>query len=108
MVGEWKATKIDATFNDGTKLTITDPEGLEEQLDGLEWISVTENHFQIMSDRINNGHQVLLPYDISDNYIVFTGAESTATYYLQSVTDKEMIIKYIDKWTSLIYYTKVK
>jgi hypothetical protein len=107
IIGEWKATKIVATFNDGSTWSTDDFEELSEQLEGLEWFIATENHLQLVSYAAENGQEILLPYSISDNHIVFTGAESDATYYLQSVTENEMIIKYVGKWTSLIYYTKV-
>lgn len=109
IIGEWKATKIHATFNDGTTLTITDSKELEEQLDGLEWITINEHYIQIMQPAETSYHyQVLRLYVISDGYINFNDASDPATYYLQSVTDKEMVIKYTNRWTSLIYYTKVK
>ena len=108
IIGEWKATKIEATFDDGRVWSTSDSDELRYQLEGLEWVTVTEHHFQPMYYAQEYGQQILIPYNISDNYIVFTGAESDATYYLQSVTKNEMVIKYTGEWTSLIYYTKVK
>ena len=106
IIGEWKATRIDATFSDGSTWTSSNFNELREQLNGLEWFTVTEHHFRPMDNEY--GTEVLIPYSISDNHIVFTGAESGDTYYLESVSNNEMIIKYTKDWTSLIYYTKVK
>ena len=108
IVGEWKAKKIDATMQDGSKWITEDPNELRYQLDGLEWINITEHHFQTMNDPHNFGEQILRPYYISNKKIVFTGAEINAEYYLHSVNSKEMVIKYVGAWTSYIYYTRVK
>ena len=79
IIGEWKATKIEATFNDGRTWETSDSDELRYQLEGLEWVTVTEYHFQPMYYAEAYGKQVLIPYTISDNYIVFTGAEIDAT-----------------------------
>ena len=108
IIGEWKATKIVATFNDGSTWSTTNFEELSAQLEELEWFIATEHHIQPKNHSGDYDREVLIPYSISNNHIVFTGAESNATYYLQSVTKDEMIIKYTKDWTSLIYYNKVK
>lgn len=110
IVGEWKATKIEATLSSGKVVTITDLEEIAEELVGLEWIKVSENNIQILGDDEVYDH-VLSPYEILDNYIIFDGADGDATYELKSVSRNEMIIKYTSsKWnyTSLIYYERVK
>lgn len=105
IIGEWKATKIEATFSNGNVLTITDSEDIADELEGLEWINVTERNIRPMS---YGGYELLIPYEINDNYIVFSGAESDATYKLESVSSNEMVIKYTSNWTSLIFYKRVK
>ena len=110
IVGEWKATKIEATLSSGKVVTIKDLEEIANELMGLEWIRVSENNIQILGDDEVYDH-VLSPYEILDNYIIFDGADGGATYELKSVSRNEMIIKYTSsKWnyTSLIYYERVK
>lgn len=108
IIGEWKANKIEATFSNGNTLTITDPEDIEFELDGLDWIKVTESTIQSMSLTYEYGYEVILPYGIYDNEIIFTGAEKDATYLLESATETTMTIKYISDWTSLIHYNRLK
>ena len=57
---------------------------------------------------MNTSFEILLPYELADGYILFTGGEKDATYKIESLTSSEMIIKYSGDWTSLIYYQKVK
>ena len=109
IIGEWKATKIEATFNDGEKWMSTNFDDIRFELDGLEWITISEHHLRPMYHETEYWEEVLIPYSISNNYIVFTGSESDAKYYLQSVTTDKMVIKYIvEEFTSLVYYSKVK
>lgn len=107
IVGEWQATKIEATLSSGKVVAITDLEEIAEELIGLEWIRVSENNIQILGDDEVYYH-VLSPYEILDNYIIFDGADDDATYELKSVSRNEMIIKYTRNYTSLIYYERVK
>lgn len=104
LLGEWKATKLEATFNNGNTLTITDAKDLESELEELYWFNVSENNIRPM----NTSFEILLPYELADGYILFTGGEKDATYKIESLTSSEMIIKYSADWTSLIYYQKVK
>lgn len=103
IIGEWKATKIVATMNSGNIITITDFEDISDELEGLEWITIAKSHIRLMG----YSYEVLLPYEISNNYIIFEGGETDATYILESVAENEMVIKYKNEWTSLIYYTKI-
>lgn len=99
--GEWKATKIAVVGG----VVITDYDRLADELDGLEWITVTEKHIRLMDTE----YEVLLPYELSGNKLVFQGGESDSTYELVSVSDSNMIIKYSNGyWTSNIYYKKVR
>ena len=107
IVGEWKATKIEATLSSGKVVAITDLEEIAEELIGLDWIRVSENNIQILGDDEVYYH-VLSPYEILDHYIIFDGADDDATYELKSVSRNEMIIKYTRNYTSLIYYERVK
>ena len=104
LLGEWKATKLEATFNNGNTLTITEAKALEYELEELYWFNVSENNIRPM----NTSFEILLPYELADGYILFTGGEKDATYKIESLTSSEMIIKYSGDWTSLIYYQKVK
>lgn len=103
ILGEWKANKIVATMNSGNIITITDFEDLSDELEGLEWITIAKSHIRLMG----YSYEVLLPYEISNNYIIFEGGETDATYILESVSENEMVIKYENEWTSLIYYTRI-
>lgn len=101
ILGEWKATKIAVVG--GTE--ITEYDRIAGELDGKEWIAVTEKNIRLMDTR----YEVLLPYELSGNKIVFQGGESGSTYELVSVSDSDMIIKYSNgHWTSNIYYKKQK
>ena len=101
ILGEWKATKIAVV--DG--IVITDYDRLADELDGMEWITVMEKNIRLMDTRYN----VLLPYELSGNKIIFQGGESNSTYELVSVSDSSMIIKYSNgRWISNIHYKKVK
>ena len=103
ILGEWKATKIVATMNNGNVVTITDPEDLSYELDGLEWITIAKNNIRLMG----YSYEIFIPYEISNNYIIFGGGETDATYKLGSVSENEMVIEYVNEWTSLIYYTRI-
>ena len=103
LVGEWKAIEIEATFLNGQVVTITDPDEIKDELENMAWIDVTENYIRPMNYR----HVVLIPYEITDKYLIFDGGESDANYEIQSVTQNELIIKYIGAWTSYITYKKV-
>lgn len=101
ILGEWTATKIAVVGG----VVITDYDRLADELDGLEWITVTEKHIRLMDTE----YEVLLPYELSGNKLVFQGGESDSTYELVSVSDSNMIIKYSNGyWTSNIYYKKVR
>ena len=110
IVGEWKATKIEATMSDGRVVTITDFDVISDELEGFEWITITKNFIRVQAHKadvhVPDDHFLL--YNISDNFIVFEEGDTEATYYLQSVTKNEMVIKYTSSWNSLIYYTKMK
>lgn len=103
LVGEWKAVEIEATYINGEVTTITDPEYIEEELEDMAWIELTEQHIRPMNYR----HVVLLPYDIIEKRIIFEGGESGATYELESITKDELIIKYTGAWSSIITYKRV-
>lgn len=105
VIGVWKATKIEATMKDGSELTITDEDELENQLDGLEYIMITETYIQMME----YGLYGQVPYYIEDDYIEFIDYDVDGTLHIESVSDDKMVIQFVGKyWTSLIYYTKVK
>ena len=103
LVGEWKAVEIVATYINGEVTTITDPEYIEDALEDMAWIELTEQHIRPMNYR----HVVLLPYDIIEKRIIFEGGESGATYELESITNEELIIKYTGAWSSIITYKRV-
>ena len=104
IIGEWKATKIEATFNNGNVLTITDEKEIEDELEELAWITVSENNIRPMK----YGYEILIPYEITDNFIIFSGGEKESTYELKSVSSQEMVIKYTNNWTSIISYKRIK
>lgn len=103
IIGEWKATKIEATLNSGKVLTITDKEDLQYELGELYWFIVTKDTVS----PVNYNGNIQYPYEISDNYIVFTGAETGATYKVESVSRNELVIRYYASWTSLVYYKRM-
>lgn len=104
ILGEWKATKIEATIN-GEIVLFDSYEELADQLEGKEWITVTEKNIRLMDTK----YEMLLPYELSGNKLVFQGGESASTYELVSVSDSDLIIKYSNgRWTSNIYYKKIK
>ena len=102
IIGEWKAVKLEVSFDSGRTLTITNEAMLEDELAEMYWISVSENNIRSLSADV----ELLIPYEINDNQIVFTGGEKGATYELESVSASEMLIRYTGGWTSLITYKK--
>lgn len=103
LVGEWKAVEIEATDINGKVSTYTDPEIIENELENMYWIDVTEDYIHPKNSNPWN----VTPYELIDNCIIFEGEDGLVSYELISVTNTEMIIRYTGTWISLITYNKI-
>ena len=102
LVGEWKATKIVATFDDGDVWNITDEDEIQYQLDGLEWVKMTNSTLTMM------GRGVSVPYEIRDGYIVISSSSTLMLLGIVSVKENEIVVRYMTPtYTSLITYRRV-
>ena len=103
LVGEWKAVSIKATFSNGEVWTTTDQEDIKYELEGLEWVVLTESTLTMMS----SGGQY--PYELKDKYLTVTTSALQLSLGIESVNENEIVIRYIapnQSFTSLITYKK--
>ncbi len=114
IVGEWKATRIEATSTAGDFMLITDFDEISRWLHGLEKIYVTERNIQPLGE--NSTYPVLLPYEILDDNKVILQSELSRTHdlKLESVSLNEMIIRsttlgpVVGYTSKLIYFERIK
>lgn len=104
ILGQWKAYKIVATYNNGDVYTITGQNSIKNELQGLEWVTLGENYLKVMS----SGRSV--PCNINNDKITVT-TEVVFTLKVISLKEDEIIVKYSYpglNYSSLISYERVK
>ena len=94
LLGEWKATLIDSYGYE-----ITDEEKIQRELQGLEWVILTENTLTMVNTLSS------LPYSVKNNYLQINQGESQLSFAIESVSDNKIVINSTD---ALITYIRIQ
>ena len=102
LVGEWKATKIVATFDDGDVWNITDEDEIQFQLDGLEWVKMTNSTLTMMESGVS------CSYEIKNGYLIIYGPDLHMSLGIESVESNKIVIRFTSPtYTTFVTYKRV-
>ena len=94
LLGEWRATLIDSYGYE-----ITDEEKIKKNLQGLEWVILTEDSLTMVNKASS------LSYSVKDNYLLINQGETQISFAIESVSENKIVINTPE---SLITYTRIQ
>lgn len=101
LVGEWEAISIVTTFNNGEVLSITDKYDIEQELDGLERVTLTQSLLTMLS----SGKEY--SYTLTNNNLSIPSLGMSLG--VMSISQNEIVFKFVaPTYTSIITYKKVE
>ena len=94
LLGEWRATLIDSYGYE-----ITDEEKIKKNLQGLEWVILTEDSLTMVNKASS------LSYSVKDNYLLINQGETQLSFAIESVSENKIVINSTD---ALITYIRIQ